>query len=121
MITHDLGVIAGLADRVVVMYAVQVVEEAPVRALFWQPRHPYTRLLLRSIPRVADRRGRLDAIQGAAPSPNAPPPGCRFHPRCPAAVDQCRSAPPPLESDADGRRVRCWRADDPAVAGLIAA
>lgn len=118
MITHDMGVIAKMADRVIVMYAGQIVEEAPVAALFAAPRHPYTRLLLRSIPRVHEKRERLEVIGGATPAPSNFPSGCRFHPRCPDATDQCRGAMPVLEAR-DGRaRVRCWRADE---AGLRSA
>jgi oligopeptide/dipeptide ABC transporter ATP-binding protein len=110
LITHDLGVVAGMADRVVVMYAGQVVEEARVRELFATPRHPYTRLLLRAVPRVARKLDRLMQIDGAAPPPTSFPPGCRFHPRCPDAIDRCRVETPLLETAADGRSVRCWRA-----------
>ncbi len=112
LITHDLGVIAGMADRVVVMYAGQVMEEATVGDLFATPRHPYTRLLLRSVPRVAVKQPRLHQIAGTTPSPSRFPSGCRFHPRCPDAVERCRVEAPPLETRADGRRVRCWRADE---------
>ena len=112
MITHDLGVIATTADRVIVMYAGQIVEEAPVAPLFEHPRHPYTRLLLRSSPRVTEKRARLHAIEGTTPSPTRLPAGCRFHPRCPDAESRCRAEMPPLEERPDGRRVRCWRADE---------
>jgi peptide/nickel transport system ATP-binding protein len=120
LITHDLGVIAGMADRVVVMYAGEVMEEAPVRALFATPRHPYTRLLLKSVPRVALKLPRLHQIAGTTPAPSRFPAGCRFHPRCPDAVDKCREAAPPLETAADGRRVRCWRADEPGLQSALA-
>ncbi len=110
IITHDMGVIAEIADRVLVMYAGQVVEEAPVAELFARPLHPYTRLLRRSIPLARVKRARLPAISGATPSPSAFPSGCRFHPRCPDAIDRCRSAAPPLDPAPGGRRVRCWRA-----------
>ncbi|MBL8838090.1 MAG: ABC transporter ATP-binding protein [Alphaproteobacteria bacterium] len=112
LITHDLGVIAGMADRVVVMYAGQILEEASAADLFAVPRHPYTRLLLRSVPRVAVRQARLHQIAGTTPSPSRFPSGCRFHPRCPDALDRCRTEAPPLDARADGRRVRCWRADE---------
>jgi oligopeptide/dipeptide ABC transporter ATP-binding protein len=120
LITHDLGVIAGMADRVVVMYAGEVMEEAPVRTLFAAPRHPYTRLLLKSVPRVAVKLPRLHQIAGTTPAPSRFPVGCRFHPRCPDALDKCRAAPPPLETGADGRRVRCWRADESGLASALA-
>jgi oligopeptide/dipeptide ABC transporter ATP-binding protein len=116
LITHDLGVVAGTADRVLVMYAGQVVEAAPAPTLFARPLHPYTRLLLRSIPRVHARRPQLPAIAGAAPSPAAWPAGCRFHPRCPDAVDRCRTEPPGLEPRAPAHAVRCWRAGEPGLA-----
>jgi oligopeptide/dipeptide ABC transporter ATP-binding protein len=111
MITHDMGVIASMAERVIVMYAGQIVEEAPVAELFARPKHPYTRLLLRSIPRVHEKRARLEAIDGTTPSPANFPTGCRFHPRCPHALDQCRAEAPPFEGLAPARRVACWRAD----------
>jgi oligopeptide/dipeptide ABC transporter ATP-binding protein len=120
LITHDLGVIAGMADRVVVMYAGQIMEEAAVRDLFARPRHPYTRLLLRSVPRVGVKLPRLHQIAGTTPAPSRFPAGCRFHPRCPDATEQCRSAAPPLETAADGRRVRCWRADESGLASALA-
>ena len=118
LITHDLGVVAGMANRVVVMYAGLVMEEAPVRALYAQALHPYTRLLLKSIPRVGIKAERLHQIPGTTPPPSRFPAGCRFHPRCPDAIDQCRSQLPPLETLADGRRVRCWRAHE---TGLVSA
>jgi len=116
LITHDLGVIAGMVDRVVVMYAGQVMEEARVKDLFARPRHPYTRLLLKSVPRVGQKLSRLHQIKGTAPPPTAFPSGCRFHPRCPDAIDRCRAEAPPLTVAQDGRKVRCWRADDPGLA-----
>jgi oligopeptide/dipeptide ABC transporter ATP-binding protein len=115
MITHDLGVIADMADRVVVMYAGRVAEEAPAARLFADPRHPYTRLLLRSLPRIREKAPRLHAIAGATPSPRDFPPGCRFAPRCPAAADRCRAEAPSLAAGPDGRRVACWRADEPGL------
>ena len=118
LITHDLGVVAGMADRVVVMYAGLVMEEAPVRALYATPLHPYTRLLLKSIPRVGTKAERLHQIPGTTPPPSRFPAGCRFHPRCPDAIGQCRTQLPPLETLTDGRRVRCWRAHE---SGLISA
>ena len=112
MITHDMGVIAKMADRVIVMYAGQIVEEAPVRALFATPKHPYTRLLLRSIPRVQEKREKLDTIGGATPTPGNFSSGCRFHPRCPDAIDKCRAEMPVLEVQGEGRRARCWRSSE---------
>jgi oligopeptide/dipeptide ABC transporter ATP-binding protein len=118
LITHDMGVIASIADRVVVMYAGQIVEEAPVKELFAHPKHPYTRLLLRSIPRARVKRARLHAIGGSTPSPSLFPTGCRFHPRCPDAVDKCRSQESELAEAGLHRRVRCWRSGE---SGLISA
>ena len=112
LITHDMGVIAALADRVIVMYAGEVVEEAPVEALFAMPLHPYTRLLRRSIPSAREKRPRLHVIPGAMASPAALPTGCRFHPRCPDAIDRCRRDRPALETAGDRRRVRCFRAHE---------
>jgi peptide/nickel transport system ATP-binding protein len=110
LITHAMGVVAETAQRVVVMYAGLVVEEASVEALFENPRHPYTQGLLRSIPRVdraAGRKARLDAIRGVVPSLLNPPVGCRFAPRCPFAQEICRQAIPPLREVAPGHKVAC--------------
>jgi peptide/nickel transport system ATP-binding protein/oligopeptide transport system ATP-binding protein len=109
LITHDLGVVAEIADRVAVMYAGRIVEEAPVKVLFGDPQHPYTLGLLASIPGLAGGGERLAAIEGSVPSPYAVPDGCRFHPRCPFATDRCRQQPPPLADLSDGHRVACWR------------
>jgi peptide/nickel transport system ATP-binding protein len=119
LITHDMGVIAEMADRVVVMYAGQVVEQAPVGRLFADPRHPYTRLLLRSVPRVQVRPERLLAIEGNIPSPATLPAGCRFHPRCPDAIERCRSEPPRLDRYDDERTVRCWRARESGLRSAL--
>jgi oligopeptide/dipeptide ABC transporter ATP-binding protein len=111
LITHDLGVIAEMASRVVVMYAGKIVEEAPVIALFKDPRHPYTRGLLGSIPVIGrkEHTGRqLQEISGMVPSPASMPQGCRFHPRCSQAMDKCRQAEPPMTCLAEHRRVSCW-------------
>ena len=110
LITHAMGVIAETAQRVVVMYAGRVVEEAPVATLFGAPRHPYTQGLIRSIPRLdasALPRKRLDAIPGVVPSLLALPPGCRFAPRCPHARATCTAAVPALREVAPGHRVAC--------------
>jgi peptide/nickel transport system ATP-binding protein len=114
LITHDLGVVAELVDHVVVMYAGKVVESAPVADLFADPQHPYTIGLLGSIPRLDEGRDRLAAIEGRVPSPYAPPPGCRFNPRCPFAIDRCREESPPLAevrpgSGGRGHSSACWR------------
>jgi oligopeptide/dipeptide ABC transporter ATP-binding protein len=120
IITHDMGVIARMAARVVVMYAGRIVEEAPARDLFRDPLHPYTRLLLRSIPRVREKRPRLLAITGTTPAPAAFPPGCRFHPRCPDAIARCRAEVPPLAAYGALRRAGCWRAGETGLASQVA-
>jgi peptide/nickel transport system ATP-binding protein len=110
LITHAMGVVAETSQRVVVMYAGKVVEEAPVASLFGNPRHPYTQGLIRSIPRVdraARRKDRLEAIPGTVPSLLDPPPGCRFAARCKFAMDICIQAVPPLKEVAPGHRVAC--------------
>ena len=111
LITHDLGVIAEMASRVVVMYAGKVVEEAPVKALFKDPRHPYTQGLLGSIPVIGRKEQtgrRLQEITGIVPSPAQMPQGCRFHPRCTQVMDRCRRQEPPVIHLAQHRRVNCW-------------
>ena len=112
MITHDLGVIAETADQVAVMYAGQIVEYAETQSLFARPRHPYTRGLLRSIPRLDDEQERLDIIPGVVPDARAFPPGCRFAPRCPLADDHCRAEAPPLAEVEAGHWASCWKAGD---------
>jgi peptide/nickel transport system ATP-binding protein len=110
LITHAMGVVAEAAQRVVVMYAGKVVEEASVRELFSQPRHPYTQGLIRSIPRIdtaATHKSRLEAIAGVVPSPLDPTPSCRFAPRCPFAHGACLEAAPPLREIAPGHTVAC--------------
>ena len=110
LITHAMGVVAETTQRVVVMYAGKVIEEAPVEALFAEPKHPYTQGLIRSIPRVdraAAARERLASIPGSVPSLIVPPPGCRFAPRCHLASDACRQAEPPLREIAPGHKVAC--------------
>ena len=116
LITHDLGVVAEVADEVVVMYAGRVVEQAPVRDLFREPQHPYTVGLLGSIPRLDSEQTRLAAINGQVPNPLRMPAGCSFSERCPFADTQCRTAVPPLREVAPGRASACWKAPlDPAV------
>ncbi len=110
LITHDLGVIAEMADDVAVMYAGRVVERASARELFEDPQHPYTLGLLGSIPRLDLDRERLTAIEGSVPPPFAWPPGCRFAPRCPFAEAACDAAPPPLRDLAPGHQAACLRA-----------
>ena len=112
LITHDLGVIAEMAERVIVMYAGKVVEEADVVSLFRRPLHPYTEGLLRSIPRLDDNKERLHVIEGVVPNPLHMPQGCRFNPRCPYAQDICRQKEPPLAEAGSGRKVACWLRDE---------
>jgi peptide/nickel transport system ATP-binding protein len=113
LITHAMGVVAEVAQRVVVMYAGKVVEEAPVRELFGDPRHPYTQGLIRSIPRLdlaATQHRRLEAIPGTVPQLLHPPPGCRFAARCGRATEACTAAEPPLREIAPGHKVACIHA-----------
>ncbi len=113
LITHDMGVVAETAERVVVMYAGRAAETASAAQLFANPRHPYTALLLASIPhsRMA-AKSRLATIEGTVPRPSAFGAGCRFADRCPLAADRCRHEPPPLVEIASGHFSACWRADD---------
>jgi peptide/nickel transport system ATP-binding protein len=110
LITHDLGVVAELADDVVVMYAGRIVERATVAALFAEPQHPYTVGLLGSIPRLDVEQDRLAAIEGQVPNPLAPVTGCRFHLRCPFVIERCRQEDPPLLDMGNGHQSACWRA-----------
>jgi oligopeptide transport system ATP-binding protein len=107
-ITHDLGVIAGLADRVLVMYGGQVVEESPVRELYANPQHPYTEGLLGSLPRLDQKGQELVNIKGSPPSLYEYPTYCPFVPRCPYVMDKCREENPPLFEIGGGRKTRCW-------------
>jgi len=107
LITHDLGVIAEMAQRVVVMYAGKIVEEAPVVLLFRRPWHPYTAGLLASIPQLDVEKRRLHVIKGTVPNLADMPKGCRFNPRCPYADEKCRAYEPELQ-ELEGRKVRCW-------------
>jgi oligopeptide/dipeptide ABC transporter ATP-binding protein len=110
-ISHGLAVVEHFCTRVGTMYLGKLVEVAPTRRLFTQPRHPYTQALLESIP-IPDpsRRKARAPLAGDVPSPLAPPPGCRFHPRCPIAVDECRHREPPLRDVGEGHQVACWLA-----------
>ncbi|MGE0352309.1 MAG: ABC transporter ATP-binding protein [Gemmatimonadales bacterium] len=110
LITHDLGIVAGRADRVAVMYAGRIVEQAPTASLFERPSHPYTRGLLASVPRLGGALHRLSPIGGSVPTPDAWPDGCRFRPRCPQAFARCTDDPPPLDV-APGHWMRCWLAE----------
>ncbi|MFD9796455.1 ABC transporter ATP-binding protein [Streptomyces sp. NPDC059070] len=111
LITHDLGVVADVADRIAVMYAGRIVEEAPVHEIYKAPAHPYTKGLLESIPRLDQKGQELYAIKGLPPNLMHIPSGCAFHPRCPMARDVCRTDVPPLAVVAEGRRSAChfWK------------
>ena len=117
-ITHDLGVVAGLADRVMVMYGGQIVEEAPVKELYARPLHPYTKGLLGSVPRLDQKGDKLVNIKGQPPSLYQAPTSCLFAPRCPYAFDLCREKNPPLIEISEGHSAACWwdvEADKPRV------
>ncbi len=112
LITHDLGVVAEMADRVVVMYAGQVVEEADVFTIFEDPKHPYTEGLLKSMPTHEKRTGNLYTIEGVVPNPLRLPPGCRFAPRCQYATELCHQEMPEVTLIAENELVRCWKYSD---------
>jgi peptide/nickel transport system ATP-binding protein len=116
LITHDLGVVAEVCDRVVVMYAGQVVEHGTVEQIFSEPRHPYTEGLLKAVPRLGVKQDKLAVIPGTVPSPTEWPIGCRFHTRCPYGWDLCvKEAPPLMPTKVDpGRTARCWLEEHPA-------
>ncbi len=111
LITHDLGIVAGRADRVAVMYAGRIVEEAPTNRLFANPSHPYTQGLFASVPRIRGPVQRLMPIPGSVPPARSWPSGCRFRPRCPKAFDKCETEPSLLAVEAD-HRMRCWLAQE---------
>ena len=108
LITHDFGVVAEFAKWVVVMYAGKVVEEGEVRSIFEKPLHPYTQGLLKSIPSIDKKKGKLHVIKGSVPNPLDMPTGCSFHPRCPFCDDICRELPPGLKKVAFRHYARCW-------------
>jgi oligopeptide transport system ATP-binding protein len=112
LITHDLGVVMEVADRLAVMYAGRIVEAGDADAVLDAPRHPYTQALLRSVPQAAHRGSQLLTIPGSPPSPAQTPPGCSFHPRCHLAVDRCRTERPLLLVTADDRVAACHRSDE---------
>src|SRR5579864_5925683 len=116
LVTHDMGVVAGRADRISVMYAGRIVESASTKEIFSAMRHPYTQALLGSIPRLTqDNRQALVSIPGLPPDLTNPPSGCRFHPRCPRATDQCRAQEPPLDGASPAHLFACWNpVDGPA-------
>jgi len=118
-VAHDLSVVRHISDRVAVMYVGRIVELAETEALFTTPRHPYTAALLSAVPEPDPRaRAKRIILQGEVANPAAPPPGCYFHPRCPYAIDKCRTDAPAWEEIAPGRRVACHRARELALAGV---
>jgi peptide/nickel transport system ATP-binding protein len=114
-ISHDLGVVAGLADEIAVMYAGRIVERAPTKELFRRPRMPYTDALLASIPHIGQRGTRLQVIEGRPPDMVRPPSGCRFHPRCPRCTEQCTREEPMLAEHDRDHAYACWH---PLEAGM---
>jgi peptide/nickel transport system ATP-binding protein len=111
-ISHDLGVVRHLAQRVVVMYLGRLVESAPAAELFAGPNHPYTQALLAEVPRLERKRRDFAPIKGEIPSPLAPPPGCHFHPRCPHAMERCAREVPVLREISSGRMSACHLNDE---------
>ena len=113
-VTHDMSVHANLCDRLGIMYAGRMVEEGPTRDLFAEPKHPYTRHLIASLPRIGDRTSR-EGLKGTPPNLAEPPNGCRFHPRCPLAMEVCRTVAPPFVATGPGRRVACFAAEPETI------
>jgi oligopeptide/dipeptide ABC transporter ATP-binding protein len=107
-VTHDLGIVARICDRVAVMYGGRIVEIGSVRRIFTAPAHPYTRALLDAIPRLGARRTRLTAIEGQPPDMARLPQGCAFAPRCPDVMERCRVEAPPESRVGEGHATRCW-------------
>jgi len=116
LITHDLGIVAGVAHNVAIMYAGKIVERAPVHALFATPKHPYTNCLFKSLPKVNEKRQHLYAIKGNVPNATEFPSGCRFHPRCPYAMGLCEHREPRLDPVATDHVVACWLYDEATMA-----
>ncbi|HEY2421834.1 MAG TPA: oligopeptide/dipeptide ABC transporter ATP-binding protein, partial [Neobacillus sp.] len=108
MITHDLGVVKEMCEKVVVMYTGQIVEKSPTELVFADPLHPYTKGLLNAIPKISNKVARLEAIEGTVPDALKMPSGCSFHPRCKYATKKCKLEAPPLFKQKDGREVRCF-------------
>jgi oligopeptide/dipeptide ABC transporter ATP-binding protein len=119
LITHDLGVVAEMADRVLVMYCGEIVEEGDVYSIFQNPQHPYTKGLLASVPKMRGAsEKRLNAIPGVVPNPLDLPAGCNFYDRCSYATDECRISSPHLEQSDHQRRVACWNLVDQQTEGV---
>ncbi len=119
LISHNMGVIAEMCDRIIVMYAGKAVEEGPAHDVFHKPLHPYTRALLASVPSAAAKRGRLESIEGTVPNPLNMPPGCSFEPRCPERGPECRLQGPELMKISPGRAVRCLKRGAVSEAGGV--
>jgi oligopeptide/dipeptide ABC transporter ATP-binding protein len=111
-ISHDLGVVQRISDRTVIMYLGRIVESGPTAEVFKAPRHPYTQALLDEVPRLSNRKRRFHAIKGEIPSPLNPPAGCHFHPRCPHAMDRCRTEQPLLRELGAGQQAACHLLDN---------
>ncbi|MCF3934893.1 ABC transporter ATP-binding protein [Acuticoccus sp. M5D2P5] len=118
-VTHDMSVHANLCDRLGIMYAGRLVEEGATSDLFASPKHPYTQHLISSLPRIGDRTPR-EGLKGTPPNLADPPPGCRFHPRCPMAMEVCRTVVPPFVTAGKGRRVACFAAEPETIPDGIA-
>ncbi|MGG1573538.1 ABC transporter ATP-binding protein [Fictibacillus sp. NRS-1165] len=121
LITHDLGVVAEMADKVIVMYAGSIVETADVFSLFKEPAHPYTEALLKSIPSIEEEVKFLQVTKGSIPLLSEMPEGCKFHPRCQYATDKCRSSRPPLKKVKNGHESACWYAVELQLKGVLEA
>ena len=109
LITHDLGVVSEVCDRVIVMYTGKVVEQGLIREILDNPKHPYTEGLIAAIPNIQDEKGKLSSIEGMVPQLDNMPQGCSFHPRCPYAMDICKEKRPALTTAENGRKVRCFK------------
>lgn len=109
LITHDLGVVSEVCDRVIVMYTGRVVEQGLIREILDNPKHPYTEGLIAAIPNIHDKKGKLSSIEGVVPQLDSMPKGCSFHPRCPYAMDICKEKRPALTVTENGRKVRCFK------------
>jgi len=111
LVTHDLGVVSEMADQVIVMYAGEIVETGDAPSIFYDSRHPYTKGLIRSVPKLDEKNKRLYSVEGSVPGIESMPEGCRFHPRCPWATNDCFHKEPILEQIGGNRSVRCWHAN----------